>query len=156
MSLSIPHSFKVQWKFRTYFCCICCQLEITRRNKTSLAEAMPGFLWQNGLPHGALWSTGYVQGDGDRDGTLSPQGRHRPLCLSFITRSFDPSAAQVGQLVELHTVFLLSRGARWCWTGWWHLWRQTYFWLPLWLKRRVSVYSAYSVGVIILWWELLF
>lgn len=47
-----------------------------------------------------------MQGDGDGDGTFSPQGGHGPLCLRLVARGFDPRAAQVGELVELDTVLL--------------------------------------------------
>lgn len=56
-----------------------------------------------------------MQGDRDGDSTLSPQGGHGLLCLCLIAGGFDPGAAQVGQLVELDTVFLQNCWTRWCW-----------------------------------------
>lgn len=61
----------------------------------------------NDWPDTTVWAVGHMEGNGDGDGTLCPQGGHGFLGLRFVTWGLHPAAAKIGQFTELHAVFLL-------------------------------------------------
>lgn len=73
----------------------------------SVYESDPSCMSVCVLPHTAVGIVGYMQGDWDGTGALSPQGGHYFLGLSLTAWSLHPRTAQVRELTELHALLLL-------------------------------------------------